>query len=128
MRCQRPARVTCLLLLLVMVISDVKLVKATTWSVNINRFTTYTYCDSYAGIAQMQDGEIWLVWSKEILSNLTLYYRTSSDLGITWSDEMNLTMAPASGHNQNPYIIQAVNGTIWAVWTSDRPTSSAAAA
>jgi len=95
MRCQRLARIACLLLLLVMVVSDVKLVKATTWSVNIHRFTTYTYYDSYAEIAQMQDGKIWLVWSKQIPSNLTLYYKTSSDLGITWSEAMNLTMAPS---------------------------------
>jgi hypothetical protein len=121
MRCQRLARIACLLLLLVMVVSDVKLVKATTWSVNIHRFTTYTYYDSYAEIAQMQDGKIWLVWSKQIPSNLTLYYKTSSDLGITWSEAMNLTMAPAPGHNQNPSIIQAANGTIWLVWSSDRP-------
>jgi hypothetical protein len=118
------AKSSCLLLILVMAFSDLRVVEATTWSVNINRFTTFAYYDGYPAIAQISDGKIWLLWSKEILGNLTLYYKSSPDLGITWSDEMNLTMAPANGHDQNPSIMQAENGTIWVAWASTRPPSS----
>lgn len=114
------ARITCLSLLLVLIVSNLRLVEATTWSVNITRFTDYTYYDNYPAVAQMQDGKIWLVWSKEILGNLTLYYKTSSDLGNTWSDEMNITTAPAQGYDQNPSIMQAENGTIWVAWASTK--------
>jgi hypothetical protein len=114
-------RFALLSLLFGLLVSNNGLVEATTWSINIIRYTDYKYYDNYAAVTQMQNGEIWLVWSKDILANLTLYHKTSSNLGKTWSDEMNLTMAPASGNNQNPCIIQAANGTIWLVWTSDRP-------
>jgi hypothetical protein len=114
-------RIALLFLLLGLLVSHIGLVNATTWSINTIRYTDYAYYDNYPAITQMQNGEIWLVWSKDILGNLTLYHKTSSDLGKTWSDEMNLTMAPASGHNQNPCIIQAANSTIWLVWASDRP-------
>jgi hypothetical protein len=77
--------------------------------------------DGFPAIIQMSDGEIWIVWSKAISGNLTLFYKNSSDLGNTWSDETNLTRVLAPGHNQNPTIIQANNGTIWLAWTSDRP-------
>ncbi len=109
-----------ILLLLVLVTSGMKLVLATTWSVNVNRFTDYTYYDGFPVITQMRDGKLWLVWSKEILGNLTLYYKNSSNLGRTWSDAKNLTLTPAQGHDQNPSIIQAENGTIWIAWASSR--------
>lgn len=114
-------RVTCLLPLLVVVALNVKLVTAITWSTTLIRFTTDIFYDGQPAITQMDDRKIWLVWSKEVMANRSLYYKTSSDLGITWSDEMNLTVVPASGHDRNPSIIQAMNGTIWVVWISDRP-------
>jgi hypothetical protein len=94
---------------------------AVTWAISINRFTTVSYYDGFPSITQTSDGKIWLVWSRSILGNLTLYYKTSLDLGTTWSEEMNLTEPLTAGNDQNPSIIQALNGTIWVAWASDRP-------
>jgi hypothetical protein len=96
-------------------------VKAITWSVNVKQLTTYAYLDGYPALTQTKDGRVWLVWAKEILGNLTLFYKISSNFGKTWSDESNLTNEVAPGHSQNPSIMQAQNGTIWVAWTSDRP-------
>jgi len=95
--------------------------EATTWSVNIIRFTDQMGYDGFPAVTQMSDGKIWLVWSKAIMGNLTLFYKNSSDLGATWSSESNLTEVLTPGNNQNPTIIQAQNGTIWIAWASDRP-------
>ena len=91
------------------------------WSVHLTRLTAFPYFDSHPSIAQMDDGKIWIIWTQETLENLTLTYRTSSDLGATWSDEMNLTEIFAEGQNSNPSITQTNDGTIWVVWQSNRP-------
>lgn len=114
------ARTTCILLLLIAA-TLVKPVDTTTWSVNVTRVTTAMEYDGFPVVTQMKDGKIWIVWSTTVASNLTLFYKNSSDLGTTWSDEMNLTRLLSPGNNQNPTVIQAENGTIWLAWTSDRP-------
>jgi hypothetical protein len=95
-----------------------------TWSVNDKRFTTHTYYDGFPAFTQTKDGRIWFFWSKEIESKLVLYYKISSDQGKTWSQEMNLTNIIGVGENQNPSALQAKNGTIWVVWTSNRSPPS----
>jgi hypothetical protein len=97
--------------------------EAITWSVNEYQLTTYDFYDGYPAVMQTKDGRVWLVWSKEIQTNLTLYRRISSDQGRTWSEEQNLTDKQMPGHDQNPSIMQAQNGTIWVVWTSTRPSA-----
>jgi hypothetical protein len=64
--------------------------------------------------------QIWAVWSKEVMGYLKLFYKKSSNLGVTWSEEANLTDLLVEGQDQNPSIMQAENGTIWVVWASDR--------
>lgn len=112
---------TYLLLILAITTSVFMQVKATTWSVDTKQLTTYDYYDGHPALTQTKDGRVWLVWSKEIDSNLTLYYKITSDQGKTWSEEMNLTDNLCNGQDQNPSIMQAQNETIWVVWTSDRP-------
>jgi hypothetical protein len=118
---KKAVEISSIILLLIILTSGLKLVFAATWSIHITRFTDYAYYDGFPAITQMHDGKIWLVWSKEILGNLTLYYKSSSNLGRTWSDETNLTKTPAQNNDQNPSIMQAADDTIWLVWTSDRP-------
>ena len=108
-------------MLLLCVTAGIRPATAITWANSINRFTTISYYDGFPSITQTSDGKIWLVWSRSILGNLTLYYKTSLDLGTTWSEEMNLTEPLTAGNDQNPSIIQAMNGTIWIAWASDRP-------
>lgn len=69
---------------------------------------------------QADDGTIWVVWSSDRwgFGNDELYYKTSSDYGLSWSSESRLTNV--AGHDEGPSIMQANNGTIWVVWFSDR--------
>ena len=93
----------------------------TSWSANLTRLTTFPYFDGHPSITQTNDGKIWIIWAQETFENLTLTYTTSSDLGATWSDEMNLTEILTEGQNSCPSIIQTIDGTIWVVWHSNRP-------
>lgn len=97
------------------------LAQSITWSVNIKRMTDYTFVDNYPALMQTKDYRIWLVWSREIMGNLTLWYKTSSNLGYSWSNENNLTNLLVPGQAQNPSIMQAADGTIWLAWASDAP-------
>lgn len=115
-----PTGILAAILLFILVVP----VYPTTWSVTVVRVTTQTGYDGYPEVIQMQDAKIWIVYSRSVFGALTLFYRNSSDLGATWSDELNLTNILAPGNNQNPTVMQAQNGTIWMAWTSDRPPSS----
>jgi len=121
MRLQTSKSIILILFLLLVVIAGAESAVAVRWTINISRFTDYAYYDGFPSVLQTRDGKMWIVWSKSILGNLTLYYAKSPDLGNTWSEEMNLTEPLTPGNNQNPSIIQAMNGTIWVAWTSDRP-------
>jgi hypothetical protein len=92
------------------------------WSENIFRLTDYPYFDGFPVVTQTSDGRIWVVWSKDIEGNLTLFYKTSFDFGNTWSKEDNLTKELGPGQNVDPAILQVANGTIWVVWASNKPT------
>ena len=120
MRRERSINVTCAFLILVVASSIFMQVQAISWSANTKQLTSNLIADSFPTLAQTEDLRVWLVWSKEIDSNLTLYYNITSDQGSTWSEAMNLTDNFCGGHDQNPSIMQAQNGTIWVVWTSSR--------
>lgn len=109
------------LLIAIAIIVNLQVGSTVSWSVEINRLTTYAYFDGSPTIVQTQNGSVWIVWAREILGNRTLYYKTSPDLGTTWSDGKNLTMELAPSDNTSPSIIQAMNGTIWVFWASKRP-------
>ncbi len=110
----------CSVLIAAILVSLPFMVEAITWSVNQKQLTFYDRYDGFPALAQAKDGRIWAAWAREVEANLTLYYKISSDQGRTWSEEQNLTNVVGVGENQNPSLLQASNGTIWAVWTSDR--------
>jgi hypothetical protein len=110
----------CSVLIAAILISLPFMAEAITWSVNQKQLTFYDRYDGFPALAQAKDGRIWCAWAREVEANLTLYYKISSDHGRTWSEEQNLTNVVGVGENQNPSLLQASNGTIWAVWTSDR--------
>ena len=74
--------------------------------------------DEYPSIMQTSNGSIWVVWAKFINSQWDLYYRTSNDGGVNWSDEKPLTID--LDNDLTPSITTTANGTIWIVWQSDR--------
>lgn len=67
---------------------------------------------------QAGDGTIWVVWVSNRYLNDELFYRTSSDYGLSWSLDKRLTVA--SSADSSPSIMQASNGTIWVAWASHR--------
>lgn len=70
-------------------------------------------------ITQDANGKIWVFWSAYRTGDYELYYKTSSDYGLTWSDEIRLT-DDKNGWDQFPSTIQAHDGSIWVVWMADR--------
>jgi hypothetical protein len=106
----------CVILLAFLATATLENAVAVTWSINITRFTDYAHFEGFPSIMQSNHGIIWITWAKDIFGNLTLVYRTSSDLGVTWTAQQNLTREPALGQNTNPSLIQARNGTMWLVW------------
>lgn len=84
------------------------------------QLTTNSSQDISPSIMQANDGKIWVVWvsSRMGLGNDELYYKTSSDYGLTWTGESRLTNA--AGQDEGPSVMQANNGTIWVVWASTR--------
>jgi len=77
--------------------------------------------DVAPSIAQTSDGKIWVTWQKEASSTQSIFYKTSSDYGITWSLERNLTAVPSFDTNIDPTIFQLSNGTIMVVWAAVKP-------
>jgi len=97
---------------------DIPFVRAIDWSPE-TPLTTDPQFDYNPSIMQTGDGTIWVVWvSNRKAGNYELFYKTSSNYGLTWSPDTRLTTA--SGVDLSPSIMQARNGTIWVVWASDR--------
>lgn len=84
-----------------------------TWSADA-LLTTHTGDDGDPSITQTIDGKIWVVWASYRSENYDLWYKTSDDVGITWSDEVRLTTY--IGLDWFPSITQTSDGKIWLVW------------
>jgi len=67
--------------------------------------------DYYPHISKFNDGSLVVCWSR----NGDIYYRSSSNNGITWSTETKLSTAT---YEYEPSMIQAEDGTIWLTWFS----------
>ena len=74
--------------------------------------------DGSPSIMQANNGTIWVVWSSFRTGDYELFYKTSSNNGASWSGETRLTND--NSWDTSPSIMQAGNGLIWVVWTSDR--------
>ena len=88
------------------------------WSPD-TQLTTNSSWDQSPSIVQTRNGTIWVAWSSYRTSDYEIWYKTSSDGGLKWSNATQLTTA--SGFDQSPSIIQAVDDSIWIFWASDRP-------
>jgi hypothetical protein len=80
--------------------------------------TTDAGTDISPSIFQDMNGSIWVVWSSDRTGGFDLYYKTSSDNGLTWSNATRLTTDPSD--DLSPTATQTMNGSIWVVWSSDR--------
>ena len=97
---------------------------AITWSGQLEELPTYESYDGYPSITQLDNGAVHVVWARDVMGHPKIFYMTSRDYGETWSDEMNLTDPYDSYNDIAPSIIQAANGTVWVVWSSNRPAPS----
>jgi hypothetical protein len=80
--------------------------------------TTDAGTDTSPSIFQDMNGSIWVVWASDRTGGFDLYYKTSSDNGLTWSNAVRLTTDPSD--DLSPTAAQTMNGSIWVVWASDR--------
>ena len=87
-----------------------------TWS-NDTRLTTDSSWDKTPSITQTRNGTIWVAWSSYRTKDYEIWYKTFSD-GLNWSNANRLTTDP--GFDQMPSVVEAVNGSIWVFWSSDR--------
>jgi hypothetical protein len=94
---------------------------AVSWLDHDTRLTTYTDFDGISSLMQADDGKIWVAWTKCIGTEYSIYYKTSSDSGATWSNEKALTTSPEI--DSSPSIYQTATGTVWLVWSSKRTGS-----
>jgi hypothetical protein len=70
---------------------------------------------------QMNDGSIWVVWSRmDTVSNLTHVYYEVYRNG-SWSSALPLTSN--ANPDQHPHIVQDQNSTIWVAWNRELPVS-----
>ena len=102
---------------MVLVAATVAQTEAVTWSVYERRLTTYPDFDGMPSIIQTSDGRMWIFWTKKV-GNYSIYYTSSPDEGLTWSEETLLTAY--SGVNTGVSAFQASDGTVWVFWSSDR--------
>lgn len=110
-----------LLLLVIAFMANIEPASAISWSAHINPLTADIDSDYFPFITQTNDGRIWVVWSRDVYGFRALFYKTSFDMGKTWSQEMNLTEATAEHENTKPSIMQTTDGKIWVFWASNRP-------
>jgi hypothetical protein len=84
-----------------------------TWSSEV-QLTAHAAGDSNPDLAQTADGCIWVVWESGRGSGSNIWYKTTSDSGISWTPDTELPVDP--GWNTNPTMAQAPDGTLWLVW------------
>jgi len=104
---------------LILLALDVPFAATIEWQPEM-QLTTNSTNDRSPSIMQADDGKIWVVWVSDRwgFGNDELYYKTSSDYGLSWSSDSRLTNA--AGYDQGPFVMQASNGTIWVIWASTR--------
>jgi len=85
------------------------------WSPDI-QLTNNPNEDTTPSIMQASNGVIWVVWKTNRTGNEEIYYKTYS--GAAWSSDNPLITDPSAKHLA-PSIMQAANGTIWVVWSSN---------
>jgi len=94
-----------------------KILDGSSWSNDV-QLTFDTHYDRHPSILQTSDGKIWIIWNSDRTGNEEIFYKTSSDNGMSWSDDTQLTTDP--GFDGYPSIMQASDGKVWVVWTSSR--------
>ena len=79
-----------------------------------------TNWDIGPSVHMSEDGTIWVVWSsnRPNAALFDLYYKTSSDYGLHWTDDTLLVTS--NGDDANPSITSDNEGRVWVAWESTR--------
>jgi len=94
-----------------------KIFNGSTWSED-TQLTTDPNTDDHPAIMEAADETIWVVWdSNRTRYGEKLFYKVFN--GSTWTEDMQLT-ADHLYADVFPSIMQASDGKIWVVWTSNR--------
>jgi len=72
---------------------------------------------------QAADGDVWVVWASDRTGNYDLYYKVSSDLGVSWCDATQLTSGPKI--DSNPCALQTADGKMWVFFSRREPSETA---
>jgi len=78
--------------------------------------------DTGVSVCQASDGTIWVVWASDRTGNYDLYYKTSSDLGASWSGDVQLTSGPRI--DSNPSVLQTIDEKVWVFWSQREPSET----
>ena len=82
------------------------------------QITTSSADDVGPSLTQAADGTLWMAWTSSRSGNNDVWYKTSGDVGSTWSDATAITTH--SGLDTSSDVVQTSDGKIWAVWHSYR--------
>jgi len=106
---------TASLLLIVVMITNVQVSHAITWSNDI-RLTSDPGEDQDPAITQTSNGKIWVTWHSRRTGNYDIFYKVFD--GSSWSNDVQLTFDP--NEDLHPSILQTSDGKIWIIWNSNR--------
>jgi hypothetical protein len=69
-------------------------------------------------VCQLSNGTLCVVWASDRSGNFEIFYKTSPDLGTSWSNDTQLTFH--TDDDLKPSVCQLSNGTLCVVWASSR--------
>ena len=84
-----------------------------TWS-SARQVTSQPDYDGDADVAEMANGDLWIVWASNRNGHDGIWYSKSADGGVTWSAAAEIPNDPV--WQTHPSIAQASNGKIWVFW------------
>jgi hypothetical protein len=88
------------------------------WSSD-NRLTIDEGYDQNPSVIQTQNGTIFVFWASDRrLMQYDIFFKTSADNGLNWTDPTPLTLTRSLDHC--PSAMQTKNGSIWVFWQSMR--------
>jgi hypothetical protein len=90
-----------------------------TWSdqMNLTKYNSQSH-DTHPSMIQLSNGTLFLVWASNRGDNYDIYYKTSSDLGASWSNAAQLTTD--ASQDKTPSVKQTKDGKICLAWCSVR--------
>jgi len=90
-----------------------KIFDGTSWTVDMN--LTSNLDDYTPALMQTTNGVIWVFWGSTRTSPRRIFYKTSSDNGASWSQDMQVP-STSNFDEKDPFVTQSADGKIWLVF------------